>query len=333
MQCGNNLKQIGLGILNHHDTFKYFPTAGTNTSDFWTPPATAVTAGFERYGWAFQILPFIEEDTLHSIAKQAEKDYRPVDQVPALGESLVEVPLSIFTCPSRGPRTCAITTDGTIVALGDYAGVIFDGLGQQWQNDFPYTGLSGQEIKARGWQGIIVKGGHFDGTAYSKWRTISSKQVTDGLSHTIAIMEKAVFVEKYNLADTWNADLSWNEIDGWAHNAHQTTMRSVSGDGGLVYSTTVYGSKAGAGVAGHGPGPQLVNDSAQTATVGTTSYDRSPETYFDWGFGSPHPGGVMAVFADGSVKLISYTIDQEVGGTLYRLCARDDGLTVGGDDL
>ena len=30
----------------------------------------------------------------------------------------------------------------------------------------------------------------------------------------------------------------------------------------------------------------------------------------------------MAVFADGSVKLISYNIDQEVGGTLYRLCAR-----------
>jgi prepilin-type processing-associated H-X9-DG protein len=48
----------------------------------------------------------------------------------------------------------------------------------------------------------------------------------------------------------------------------------------------------------------------------------------DVGFGSPHPGGVLAVFADGSVKAISFDIDASVGGPLYQLSARDDGLTI-----
>src|SRR5438034_6501493 len=29
-QCQNHLKQIGLGFHNHHDTLKYFPTAGSD---------------------------------------------------------------------------------------------------------------------------------------------------------------------------------------------------------------------------------------------------------------------------------------------------------------
>jgi prepilin-type N-terminal cleavage/methylation domain-containing protein len=44
-----------------------------------------------------------------------------------------------------------------------------------------------------------------------------------------------------------------------------------------------------------------------------------------WQFGSSHPTGFQAVFADGSVHLISYTIN----ATTFRyLCSRNDGQTV-----
>jgi prepilin-type N-terminal cleavage/methylation domain-containing protein/prepilin-type processing-associated H-X9-DG protein len=329
-QCTNNLKQIGLGILNHHDTARYFPTAGTNTGDFWTGPATGVTANFPRWGWGYQILPYIEELNVYNMAKSEEGTYRPVDENPALGQALVEVPMPIYSCPSRGSRTCAITSDGSLVALGDYAGVIFDLIGTSWENDYDWTSNQGQDLKVRNWQGIIVKGGHFNGT-YEKWPTVSMRQVTDGASHTIAVMEKAVFVEKYNVAGTWSDN--WTEVDGWMHNAHYSTMRCVSGDGGLVHSKTVTGGNAGPGRLGYGPGPELVSDSEEFVKTGATIADRSDVNHFDVGFGSPHPGGVQAVFADGSVKTISFNIDATPGGVLYRLCARDDGLPLEGGDL
>src|SRR5262245_65743348 len=62
-QCLNNLKQIGLGCQNHHDSMKVFPTGGTIP---WAGPsfqATGMPEGPEtqQSGWGYQILPFIEQ--------------------------------------------------------------------------------------------------------------------------------------------------------------------------------------------------------------------------------------------------------------------------------
>src|SRR5438045_4670236 len=65
MQCTNNLKQIGLALHNHEATFGYFPTAGAQSE------ALGLTGyPFETSGWAFQILPYIEQENLYRIAKQ-----------------------------------------------------------------------------------------------------------------------------------------------------------------------------------------------------------------------------------------------------------------------
>ena len=329
LQCSNNLKQIGLGILNYNDTNGHFPSAGTNSVDFWTDPAVATTARRERYGWGFQILPFIEEQSLYDIGKEAQQTYRPVDVIPSLGQAIVEVPVEIYTCPSRGPRTCAVTSDATVVALGDYAGLMFGKyMGKQWDNSYNYDSLSGKDYMVLTWQGLLCKGAHFNGTKYEYWwEPVSMRKLTDGTSHTIAVMEKAVYIGKYNVSGTWSEN--WSEADGWVHNAHQSTMRNISGDGGLVYATLPSGGKGGTGRAQQGQGPELVSDTAEL--VGGNR--RSEEGYEDQGFGSPHTAGIMAVFGDGSVRMISYNIDQEPGGVLYRLGARDDGLTVNGDEF
>src|SRR5436309_8228610 len=64
MQCQNNLKQIGVAMLNFHDAKKAYPSAGTNGDDFYTDPQIGAKAGFERFGWGFQILPYLEETRL-----------------------------------------------------------------------------------------------------------------------------------------------------------------------------------------------------------------------------------------------------------------------------
>jgi prepilin-type processing-associated H-X9-DG protein len=46
------------------------------------------------------------------------------------------------------------------------------------------------------------------------------------------------------------------------------------------------------------------------------------------GFGGPHNGTFMSVFADGSVHPLSTNIDNTATGVFYRLGNRHDGMTI-----
>src|SRR5450755_1750874 len=66
-QCKNNEKNIGLAILNHVDTFKVFPTGGARYLQTGFGIEQNIEGGKplgpdrQGLGWAFQILPFMEE--------------------------------------------------------------------------------------------------------------------------------------------------------------------------------------------------------------------------------------------------------------------------------
>src|SRR6185437_13783478 len=120
-KCQNNLKQIGLGFHNHHDTFGYFPTGGW---DWWSiptyvngQPAVGVP---QQAGWGFQILPYLEGVNTWR-GGQASNDY---------DRALIAVstPNSVFFCPARrGTQTTTFSAPGyfndqpVTVALCDYA--------------------------------------------------------------------------------------------------------------------------------------------------------------------------------------------------------------------
>jgi hypothetical protein len=137
--------------------------------------------------------------------------------------------------------------------------------------------------------------------------------VSDGLSHTLAIMEKAVWSQRYESSMEDSSTRSC-EVFGWAHNAHQPTMRSISGDGGHAFggmSGNWYGSP------GRGIGPRLRGDDEP----------RLGESDWDQGFGSAHRGVIMSLFSDGAVRPIDDEIDSAMGGALFRLGCRDDGAS------
>jgi prepilin-type N-terminal cleavage/methylation domain-containing protein/prepilin-type processing-associated H-X9-DG protein len=62
-QCLNNLKQIGLGLHNHHDTRHALPPGGMQTGVNGTACYT---------NWAIEILPFIEQKNLYDLYNQMQ---------------------------------------------------------------------------------------------------------------------------------------------------------------------------------------------------------------------------------------------------------------------
>src|SRR6478735_3653731 len=64
MQCSNNLRQIGLGLHNFHDTNGCLP-AGAITSSTKPPGVKFSVPNNKLHGWAIFIYPQIEQKALY----------------------------------------------------------------------------------------------------------------------------------------------------------------------------------------------------------------------------------------------------------------------------
>jgi len=85
--CGNNLKQLGLGLHNHHDTFLRFPVTRNL-------PGSGVE---NRRSGFVQLLPFIEMDNAYQNIK-ALPGRRPWQ-----GHAIWRVKIPTYECPSSVP--------------------------------------------------------------------------------------------------------------------------------------------------------------------------------------------------------------------------------------
>jgi prepilin-type N-terminal cleavage/methylation domain-containing protein/prepilin-type processing-associated H-X9-DG protein len=111
IQCRNNLKQIGLALHNFHDQMDHLPSGYTDTG-VW--PSPDVGPG---WGWAAQILPYVEQDNL----------YRQIDFSRGVGDPVNAGPrsqfLKVFWCPSDRRIGTFTVSDGVntyVVAQGSY---------------------------------------------------------------------------------------------------------------------------------------------------------------------------------------------------------------------
>jgi prepilin-type N-terminal cleavage/methylation domain-containing protein/prepilin-type processing-associated H-X9-DG protein len=93
-QCINNLKQISLGIINHHTTFHRFPADGWGW--FWCGDPDRGTNHTQPGGWVYNTLPFVEQTNL----RQKGLGLNATDKAKAVAE-VIATPLPIFQCPSR----------------------------------------------------------------------------------------------------------------------------------------------------------------------------------------------------------------------------------------
>ncbi|MDO5581421.1 MAG: DUF1559 domain-containing protein [Planctomycetia bacterium] len=286
MQCTNNLKQIGIGLHNYHDTNFSFPAArnGDKNAESWG------TISFH-----ISMLPFCEqaarfESYVNFYAGHATKKGlwpKAYANVPALQENL-----PYLRCPSDPTFSDRFLYGGTYFGVSNYCGSLGDAIGSTKNNTQNTRGFFG------------------GGTAYyydietqrSLYRNMSD--LLDGTSNTIAICEMGVGLnlESKNIRgnvvylatlnpSTCNAardTLDPAVFTGTGHTAMARGVRSFAlGDSMVMMFQTVLPPNS----------PSCASSSTSTDIWGVYSAS------------SYHNGGVNGLLADGSVRFISDTID------------------------
>ncbi|MDO4628199.1 MAG: DUF1559 domain-containing protein [Planctomycetia bacterium] len=101
MQCSNNLKNLSLGALNHESQNQTLPTGGWD--GFWVGDADLGFKDVQTGGWAYSLLPFVEQTALWQLGMNGVQEPDSTQRQNAKIRS--ETPLPIFYCPSRRTAT------------------------------------------------------------------------------------------------------------------------------------------------------------------------------------------------------------------------------------
>ncbi len=312
MQCSNNLKQIGLAIMNFESANKSIPP-GAYDGDPSLPGmqyneapgayegSTCCNAAHPN-GWShwFKILPFMEQQNVYNLANFTLPPIhsgRPADYN---GEDTVARALiPSYYCPSRrGPTGYGSGQFGRSDYAGCggfYQGEILENGTQSgwnppiWEPQIPAFPLG---LEPRRNERTNENFGNFGGRkGYFVWHAQGAKRrlgdVIDGTSNSIMCSEKALPPSRHGSDggdnERWN-NAGWDECVIRYHfpPMADTDPRNV-------------------------PFRDMV---AQSGTVWRRY------------FGSSHPGGLNSVFGDGSVRFAAFTVDPTVW---MRSCVIDDG--------
>jgi len=171
-QCSNNLKQMGLALLNAENSYGQLPVS-------YRPPSPN-----PRVSWTIPVLPFIEQGNLSSGYNTSFN----WDAGPNL--ALTTTPIKIFNCPST-PNAQRIDGDPTNgnwtpgVAVTDYGA---SSTISPLATNLSYNGQSMANLPGLLWK--------VTSTADPR-RGVRLLQCTDGLSNTLLVIESAGRPELY----------------------------------------------------------------------------------------------------------------------------------------
>jgi prepilin-type N-terminal cleavage/methylation domain-containing protein len=313
-QCKNNLRQIGLGMLNYESARKEFPAGGWGFR--WMGDPDAGSGPRQPGGWVFQVAPYLEQTNVTLLGKgtkgQAKYD--------ALAQQR-SVIIPIFYCPTRRPvggaqsvEICFNAGNPQSEAKSDYAANggarrIATGPGPGPNTDF--TDCASPGFPNCAWNQSDDTINSFTGIVTARLGA-KLRQVTDGTSNTIMAGEKYVPVEFY---ETITLE---NKTGGSAADDNP-------GDNSAIYQgydqDTVRWPNGSLDGAGNPQGNLPARDSEPSGSAADRiNFNKSTGAHR---LGGPHASGVNLVYTDGSVHGVEFEIDAI---TWNSLADRQDGL-------
>lgn len=346
-QCQNNMKNLGLGVLNYADTYKEFPVAvRTEPADSpgSYPDRIRTAADGERLynNWAIDVLPFMEEQPLHDsiVLKRADGRLQTLTtnnlSAAALGTSgkppnanfvARNTELQVMLCPTDNGRSRPYdggTASGGLWARGNYA--YNYGLGFPLNN----RSLDGQNSV---WDKTFV---HDDQPVYCGRGVggadigMTVAKMADGTSKTIALLEIRTGLGPKDRRGVWAMQMIGSNILG-QHGANYGLGPNdcQRGSDDIRDNVAIIQETGEATLLAECMMP--FNSSSWNVSAQSTSRSR-------------HPGGIFAAMCDGSVQFISDFIDagaqtdglrctESLFGAWQRLNCPDDGYVINDSGL
>ncbi len=285
VQCTNNLKQLGLAILNYESTHTMLPLGRV-----WAPlpgiPLPTFFEGAQNTTWFTQMLPQFEQLSLYNAYNSAIGIEGPsgIDGMPigfAINSTVYQTKLGAFQCPSDNERLLTLIWPTNNYAISATRGNYVVSWGNtQWAQQDSAGGTATLNLPVR-----------YQQAAFGQ-TSIRLAQVTDGTSSTVFTAETIQGRD--------------NDVRGAIWIMEGMFMSRFTPNG----LTDFYGVADPPDGGGDRPGEAFcVND----------PWDKLPCTpvpfpFYDIYLGSRsrHPGGVNAGFGDGSVHFIKSTINPVV---------------------
>lgn len=298
-QCSNNFHQIGLGVLAHEETHRFYPSGGWGW--YWDGDPDRGFGANQCGGWIYSILPYVDQAALHDLGLGGDTATKKAAVL-----KMVQTPLTIMNCPTRrrsvllpcvpGKKICynagGVSNDsaGSIgLARTDYASCVGDCSFTEIY-DGPTT------APARVTRPVHIATAADPNPKIDVFRDckgvvfecseVTQSQVKDGATNQIFAGEKLVAMEDYDVGSR-GAD-NENMYVGFDNDISRTVINPPSQDRFAVQSGAL--------------------------TL----------------FGSAHASSCNFVFCDGSVRPINYSVDPIVFKCLGN---RADGQTVDANDI
>jgi prepilin-type N-terminal cleavage/methylation domain-containing protein len=344
-QCQNNMKNLGLALMNYESSKKTFPFAlRTELLDnaAYEERTTLAMRGERLYAnWALQILPQIEEQGLFDSFIFEDNTGRQVslsaNNVPVAARPAGKAgngnfigrntELQVMLCPSddgRGRPYDGGTASGGLWARGNYGynfGLGFpiknrtnSGEDSVWNKTYYNSDLAKFIDCGRGIGGADVG--------------IKMAQITDGTSKTLAIGELRTGRSSKDRRGVWAMQMIGSNLLG-QHGSNQVggpndcapTADDIRGNPDIIAES----------------GEEFLKVECMLPFASENGWNISAQVAAR----SKHPGGIFASMCDGSVQFISDFIDiggqtaglncdQSVFGVWQRLNCPDDGNVIRG---
>jgi prepilin-type N-terminal cleavage/methylation domain-containing protein/prepilin-type processing-associated H-X9-DG protein len=317
-QCVNNLKQIGLGLHNYHQTNNVFPIGGANNQCQPSAGQSCFSVGSAWNGVSAQsqMLSFLEQSSLYSSINFSIAGPGAPNNLGNVNSTAYVTKINIFLCPSDSNAGTASADNGGFININSYCssyGTTTVGYNTTSTGLFSY------------------------GTAYG------IRDCIDGSSNTIAYGEVLVGDSQNTPAKRSNGVMNAAGVVGY-FDAEATVYTNVQAD--LNACTTAY-------LAGNPTSGNFHNSMGFMWFVGTLGASMfntivpPNSTQYKWGgcknsgggwaegmnyvvSSSNHSGGCNFLMGDGSVRFIKSTVNPQ---TYMASGTRANGEVISSDSL